>query len=404
MKRTAILGLGLFLAGCGARQEEQAKPVVEVKVAAAQTASVRLSVEAPATIFPLQQAGIAARITAPIRSIGVRKGENAAAGQMLVELDNLDLAAQRREAEAAVTEARASLEKTAAGTLPADIERARGQLASAEAALNQAQKIYDRRQDLFKQGAIPGRDLLTAETDLAKARADRDVAAKALDVQQHQSREGDIRMAESKLKQAQAHLETAAAELQFAEIRSPFAGTVTDQLMYPGDLAQPSAPILTLMDLSTAVARAQVPETQAATVRSGQSCEFTPEDAPGSRFAGRISMVNQAVDPARRTIEVWCRIPNPSRALRANVFGSLSIETGSEPGSVVVPQTAVQFAEGTSHGTVLVVDDKRIAHKRDIEAGRVFDGKVQVKNGLRAGERVVIEGGFELPDGSEVKW
>ncbi len=404
MKRTAIAGFCLLLAGCGAKQEEQAKPVVGVKVARALTATVRLSVEAPATVFPLQQAGIAARITAPIRSIGVRKGENAAAGQMLVELDSRDLAAQRQEAEAAVTEARASLEKTTSGTLPADIERARGQLVTTEAALNQAQKIYTRRQELFKQGAIPGRDLLIAETDLARARADRDVARKSLDVLLHQSGEGDIRVAESRLKQAQAHLETAAAQLQFTEIRSPFAGTITEQFMYPGDLAQPSAPILTLMDLSTAVARAQVPETQAAGVRTGQSCEFAPGDAPSQRFSGRISMVNQAVDPARRTIEVWCRIPNPRRALRANVFGNLTIETGAEPESVVVPQTAVQFAEGTSTGTVLVVDDRHIAHKRDIEAGRVFDGKVQVKSGVKPGERVVVEGGFSLPDGTEVKW
>ena len=404
MKRTAILGFCTLLAGCGARQEETAKTVVEVKVALAETATVRLSVEAPATVFPLQQAAITARITAPIRSIAVRKGEDAAAGQVLAELDSRDLASQRQGAEAEVTEARANLEKTTAGTLPADIERARGQLISAEAALNQAQKIHERRAELAKQGAIPGRDLLAAETDLAKATADRDVARKSIEVLQHQSGEADTRMAESHLKQAQARLETAAAGLQFAEIRSPFAGVVTEQFLYPGDLAQPSAPILTLMDLTTAVARAQVPEAQAAAVRPGQPCAFAPGDSPEARFSGRISMVNQAVDPARRTVEAWCRIPNPSRALRANVFGNVTIETGSEPGSVVAPQPAVQFAEGTSHGTVMVVDDKRVAHKRDVETGQVFDGKVQMKSGLKAGERVVVEGAYGLPDGAEVKW
>ena len=100
MKRTAILGFCTLLAGCGARQEETAKTVVEVKVALAETATVRLSVEAPATVFPLQQAAITARITAPIRSIAVRKGEEAAAGQVLAELDSRDLASQRQEAEA----------------------------------------------------------------------------------------------------------------------------------------------------------------------------------------------------------------------------------------------------------------------------------------------------------------
>ena len=52
----------------------------------------------------------------------------------------------------------------------------------------------------------------------------------------------------------------------------------------------------------------------------------------------------------------------------------------------------------------MVVDDKRVAHKRDVETGQVFDGKVQMKSGLKAGERVVVEGAYGLPDGAEVKW
>ena len=230
------------------------------------------------------------------------------------------------------------------------------------------------------------------------------MAVKSLDLLKNQSGAQDVQMARSRLEQAEARLANASAQLQFTEIRSPLAGTVTEQFLYPGDTAQPNTPILTLMDLSVAVARAQVPEAQAAAVREGQACSFTPGDAPGASFAGRVSMVNQAVDPARRTIEVWCRIPNPRRALRANVFGNAAIETGSEPASVVVPKEAVQFVEGTLRGAVLVVDEKRIAHQRPIDAGQVFDGKVQIKSGLRAGELVVIEGGYGTPDGTEVKW
>jgi multidrug efflux pump subunit AcrA (membrane-fusion protein) len=394
----------LLLAGCGGKEETPAKPVVEVKVARAETATVRLSVEAPATIFPLEQASIAGRINAPIRAIRARKGDRVSVGQVVAEIENRDLLAQRQEAAAAVADARASLEKTTAGTGPTDLEHARGQVATTEGALNQAQKIYERRQQLFKEGAIAGRDLLIAETDLARAKTEHEVAVKSLDLLKNHSGAQDVQMARSRLDQAEARLANASAQLQFTEIRSPLAGTVTEQFMYPGDMAQPNAPILTLMDLSVAVARAQVPEARAAAVREGQACSFTPGDAPDARFFGRVSMVNQAVDAARRTIEVWCRIPNPKGALRANVFGNAAIETGEEPASVVVPQAAVQFVEGTLRGTVLVVDEKRIAHLRQIEAGQVRGGKVQIKSGLTAGELVVVEGGYGAPDGTEVKW
>jgi HlyD family secretion protein len=399
-----LIGACLVLAGCGGNEEKPAKPVVEVKVARAETATVRLSVEASATIFPLEQASVAGRITAPIRAVRARKGDRVSAGQVVAEIENRDLLAQRQEAVAAVADARASLEKTSAGTGPTDLEHARGLVATSEGALNQAQKIYERRQQLFKEGAIAGRDLLTAETDLARAKTEHEVAVKSLDLLKNQSGAQDVQMARSRLEQAEARLANASAQLQFTEIRSPLAGTVTEQFLYAGDMAQPNAPILTLMDLSVAVARAQVPEAQAAAVREGQACSFTPGDAPDARFFGRVAMVNQAVDAARRTIEVWCRIPNPKGALRANVFGNAAIETGDEPASVVVPQAAVQFVEGTLRGTVLVVDEKRVAHQRQVEAGQVSGGKVQIKSGLTAGELVVIEGGYGTPDGTEVKW
>ncbi|MGD0202190.1 MAG: efflux RND transporter periplasmic adaptor subunit, partial [Bryobacteraceae bacterium] len=152
----AGLALALCLAGCGAKEEQPAKPVVEVRVARVETATVTHSLRAPGSIFPRAQASVAARVTATIRRLAVHKGEDVAAGQALVELENRDLVAQRQEAAAAVADARASLEKTTTGTLPADVQRARGQLSIAEAALNQARKIHDRREELYKAGAIPG--------------------------------------------------------------------------------------------------------------------------------------------------------------------------------------------------------------------------------------------------------
>jgi HlyD family secretion protein len=400
---------GLLIVCCKAHSEEEkaTKPVVEVKTAKAEIADLELTVRAPANIFPREQANIAARVTARIVRLNARKGDAVAAGQLLAALENNDLIAQRDEAKAAITDAEANLQKTAAGTIPADIERARGQVATAKAALNQAQKIYDRRKDLFDKGAVPQRDLLLSETELAQAKTAHDVAQKSLDLLEKQSGEKDIRIAQSRLEQAKARLAGIIAQLEFTEIRSPFAGVITEQMMFPGDMAKPDAPIFTVMDLSVAVARAQTPEADSLAVRRGQACGFSAVDRAAGAFSGRVTTINQAVDPARRTVEIWCEIANPQiggrRELKGGEFGSLAITVGAARRSVVVPVAAVQFAEDGKKGTVMIVDDKNIAHAKEVETGETVGGKTRIVEGLSGGETVIVEGGYGLPDKTEVR-
>jgi HlyD family secretion protein len=403
MKTPLIFGICLLMAGCTTKEETAPTLVVDVKTARAELGDVHLSVSAPATIFPRQQANIAARLTAPIRRLLAQKGDHVKAGQVLAELEDRDLIAQRDEAAAAAADAEANLQKITSGTLPTDVERARGEVDTAEASLNQAQKLYDRRRELFAQGAIPNRDLLTSETELAQAKIAYDVAKKSLDLLMNRSREQDIRIAQSQLDQANARLSLLNTQLQFTKIQCPFDGTIVEQYMYAGDMGKPDSPIFTVIDLSAAIARAQIPEGQAGSVRSGQECVFSPADSPGSRYRGKSTVVSRTVDPNRRTVEVWCEIPHPDARLRSGVFGSAMVFTGIVPGSVLVPLPAVQFIEGTPRGFVMVVNEKHVAQKRDVETGEIFDDKVQIVKGLNPGEIVIIEGGYGLPDGTEVR-
>lgn len=293
------------------------------------------------------------------------------------------------------------MEKTRLGTVPADLERARGQVATTQAALSQAEKFYERRKQLFDQGAIPNRDLLVSQTDLATARANFEVAQRNLALLEKQSVGRDIEIAQSRLEQAKGRLAAVDAQIAFSVLKSPFGGFVTEQFVFPGDMAQPSTPMFTVADLSVAVARAQVPEAEASGVRRGAACQLRPSDQD-KLFSGTVSVVNQAVDPARRTVEVWCEIPNPSDGLRAQVFGSVEIATGHLVQAITVPVSAVQFEEGARTGFVMTVGSGNKAKKKQVETGVPFDGRVVVLKGLSAGEVVIIEGAYGLAEGTTV--
>lgn len=402
MKYCAVLLLiGLVTFGCRSGNDTDKKVIVNVSVQKAMAKDVPLVVSAPATVFGESEAHLSARIMASVLEVRVHKGESVKAGQTLALLDRRDLEAQKADATASMRSAEAALERTEQALIPLQLTQARGDLAAKKASLELAKRVYERRKQLFAEGAISGRDLQTSEAELVQAQANFDAAQTNLAaVENHISAE-DLRTAKNNLAQSQARESLAAANLSFAEIRTPFAGTVTEQLVFPGDLASPGTQMFTVADLSIAVARAQVNADQVGEVKLGQDCSFSKNGESALR-QGKIRVVNQAVDPARRTVEIWCEIPNHDGALKSGFFGSVSILVGRAPQAVVVPTSAIEFEEGTQTGKIYVVDKGGIAHLRKITAAPIDDREVRVFSGLQPGEFVITAGEYGLPDNTQV--
>ncbi len=402
MRTSLILGLLLSLAACSSTDQEAPSPLVQVRVAPVKRTRIERKIEAPATLYPAMEATISARLTAPVETMPVQKGDAVAKDQVLLLLDASDLEAERAEAEFAVADAEANLHRLQSGTLPGDLERAKGQVESTEAVLSQARDTYNRRKELYSEGAIPQKDFLTSETALRQAEVDYQNASRALDLLENQTSNQDIKIAKLRRDQQQARLDLITTRLQFARIRSPFGGFVTEQFVYPGDMAQPGTPLVKVSDLSSLVARAQVPDSSASPIDVGQDCNFAAVDFPDQALSGKVSVVNRATDPVRRTVEVWCELPDPPKTARAGWYGQATFLLGAETG-LVVPKSAVQFVEGTHKGTAMVVDSNEVAHSKEVETGLVFDDEVEILNGLSEGDNVVTEGGYGLPDGTQVR-
>jgi multidrug efflux pump subunit AcrA (membrane-fusion protein) len=404
MRYILVLLPWFLVVGCRSGEEGNAKPVVAVSVQRVSVEDVSLVVSAPASIFGRFEAHIASRITAPVRQVLVHKGEAVKEGQLLAVLDQSDLKATQAEASSSVAVAEATLQ-VQGGRIPDQLSQAGADLTAKTAALDLAREVHERRKQLFSQGAISGRELQISEVAEIQARADHDAAKTRLDLLDKQISSADLKIAQNNLVQAKARQELATANLTFTELRSPINGVVTDQAMYAGDMAKPDMPMFTVDDLSSAVARAQVNADQAGTVSIGQACTFDQKQetpAAAARRFGKITVVNQAVDPTKYTVEAWCEIPNPDHTLKAGVFGSVRIVVGQARRVVVVPSSAIEFEEGTSRGKIYTVDVQHVAHLQHVQAVALDDDRVRVFSGLNPGDLVVIKGEYGLPDGTKV--
>jgi len=395
----AAISAALLLWSCKAKLEEkkeeaEAEHVVTVDVAPVTSSPIQLKVTAEAVLYPPQQASIVPKITAPVKKFYVDKGSVVREGQLLAELENRDLASAVAESKAAYDQAEATYESTARGTVPEDLQKAELEVRAAKDTMDTAQKLYESRQALFKEGAIAQREVNDAQAAFSQARTQHEIAQKHLESLQNVGREQTIKGAAAQRDAAKAHYETAQVQLGYSRITSPINGVVTDRSLYAGELASSSAPLVTVMDVSQIIARAHVAPDGAAKLKVGDPANIIPPDA-SNVFAGKVTVISPALDPTNTTVEVWVQAPNPGNKLKPGSAVRVEAIAQTVPNALVIPYAAVLTSQSGST-SVMVVDSENKPHKKSIMLGIRDGAKVQVTEGLESGERVITEGAFEL--------
>ena len=215
------------------------------------------------------------------------------------------------------------------------------------------------------------------------------------------SREQDVKSAQGQLDSAKGKYQGAEAQLSYAQIRSPITGVVADRAVYPGEMASTGSPLLIVMDISSIVARANVPVAQAAQLKIGNEATITQTDT-NIELPGKIVVISPAVDPSTTTVQVWVEAKNPGEKLRAGVTVRISAVAQTIDGAIVIPQAALlPSAEGNT--VVMVVGQDMVAHERKVGIGVKQDDKVQILSGLKPGEQIIVVGGLGLEDGKKVR-
>lgn len=358
-------------------------------------------IAADAILAPLAQAALAPKISAPIRAEYVQRGAHVKKGQLLLTLEDRDLQGNALDSHGALTSAQAAYTTATQATIPEDVQKAQLDVDQAKANLEVANRTAEERKRLLAQGAIAGRDVDTAIAAAVQAQSTYDAAVKHRQSVQNTTRHTNAQSAQGQLTSAQGRLITAEAQVDYASLRSPINGVVTDRPLFPGETAAAGTPVITVMDTSSLVAKLHISQASAQKLHLGDKAELA---IPGldEPQAATVSLVSPALDPGSTTVEVWLNLPNPQGRYKVGTPVHAVLHGTTIPNAVQLPANAI--VPGEDGGTnVLVVKAESTAKKRAVKIGIRTPDTVQILDGVTPSDTVITEGGYGLDDGTKVK-
>ena len=183
---------------------------------------------------------------------------------------------------------------------------------------------------------MPRKELDQAGVDLTNARNQYEIAQQHLDALMKVGRQQQLKAAAGQLESAKGKYLGSAAQLSYSEIRSPMDGVVADRPLYPGEMAAAGAPLLTVMDISQVIARAHIPQPEAALLKVGDQATVT---VPGrdNPIEGKITVVSPALDPNSTTVEIWVQIKNVDQRLKPGTSAQVSMLAQTVPDALIIP-------------------------------------------------------------------
>lgn len=248
-----------------------------------------------------------------------------------------------------------------------DDEKLAVQLAQAEANLKKLESDFRRNEELFN------RKLVSAEV---------------------------YQRAKFEYESQKAAYEMAKLDHDYASIRAPISGVVAQRMIKVGNMVLPNTPTFRITDFDPLLAVLHVPEREMSKLRVGQPASLTVDAVSNAEFTGRIARVSPVVDPTTGTIKVTVEVRDPSRQLKAGMFGRVNIVHDVHTNTLLVPKGAVIAEDAES--AVFVVQDS-VAYRKLVKTGYVNGANIEVLEGLKAGEKIVTTGQGSLKDSSKVE-
>ena len=406
--------LGVFpiamLVGCSSKSPQNAAaqappPTVEITEVASSDADIY--VEYPAQTYARNMVDVRGRVEGYIEKWLFRPGQEVTAGQPLYVLDLRPFKANLQQAQGTMKQTEADLNFA---RHQVSLRQAEAMLATAQSNRTKAQQDYDRLKPLVEQDAAAKQDLDAATAALRAAESS--VRAGQANVEQARlTTETQVQATQGKMEAQRGAVETAKLNVQYGTIVAPISGVIGDTLVPVGGLVNPNAaqPLTTIVPLDTIWVRFKVSEAQylAFMAKSGGPAkehlklELLLADNSVFPQTGRVTNSLNQVDPRTGTLELQAEFPNPQHRLLPGQFGRIRYVAEHRTGVIMIPQRAVQ--QNQSIQSVFTVGEGNKIDSRPIKAGARIGESWLIEQGLKPGDRVVIEGLMSVRPGMVVR-
>lgn len=351
VKLTALILLASLIAlplmSCKKETKAEKEILINVRVAPAVTKQVRPYIETTGTLKADEEVIVSSEVDGIVKSVKVEEGSAVGKGTLLAEINDIDYILDEKRADAAMNQAQANLANVKAE--------------------------FQRKESLFKE------ELIT------KQQFD-DISTRVI-------------LAEADLARAKATLDATRERLARTKIYSPLHGMVMGKKVSAGYFVRISMPLFQLIKVDPLKLVFTIGEKEIAGLKTGQEVDFTVDSFPDKKFKGRVNLLYPNVEERTRTLQAEAIVPNTGRFLKPGLFVRATIYTGPAHDAVVTPLTSLIY---DNSAISLFVVEGNVAHARTVKTGNKYGEDIEIIQGLKENEQVVVVGQNNLAEGVKV--
>ncbi len=369
----------LFLTSCKKNEvklpERPVERVVNVKTQTADKASLRPFIETIGNLNPYEELFISAEVGGILKAVKVDRGTDVTKGTILAIIDDTDYTLEVQKAEATVKRAEAA------------VRQAEAAVKQAKASLSNTELQYQRKRALLLEQLIPRRQFDDISTRVLIAKSD---VTKA---------EATLSLAKADVERAKVTLKSAEHKLTKTRIYSPLIGVIKEKKVSAGAHVRSGSHLFTITQNNPIRLNFTVTARDMGKIRKGQDVSFVVTAFPYREFKGRVNIIHPSLDEKTRTLRVEALVPNQNRLLKPGLFAHVTLYINDEQDTILVP--AISLLYDGNNIKVFVVENNR-AKEILVETGKKHGEMIEITEGLKGGEQVIVVGQHNISTGVKV--
>jgi multidrug efflux pump subunit AcrA (membrane-fusion protein) len=390
-----------FLNSC---EKAGTKPAVEekaynVQVKAAEKKRLQPFVEAIGTLYPNDEVTVSTEVDGILSDLKAEEGTRVSKGMLLAQIDDTDYLLEVKRAEATVEAADSRLQQLVTGARPQEVQLAKAEMDQSLADLEKRKADRERAKKLFDGQYISAQDWDAARTAYEVAVATHQKAKQNLGLVTEGPRKEEIAAARAQLDQSKAALSLARQKLGKTKVFSPLAGVVRLKRVSKGEFVKNGNPLYTIIQSNPLKLRFTLSEKDVGKVKPLQEVSLRVDAFPEKEFKGKVTVIFPSLEEKTRTLMVEAMVPNPEESLKAGLFTKVILYTGPAKEAVVIPITALLYEEAKIK---VFVEDGGRAKEKPVAVGGKYGELMEIAEGLKEGEKVVVAGQQNLSEGVKV--